>query len=149
MRDLKSPVAIWAKGILFLLLGLAASAILVADSGSMRSAVLLAIAIWGFCRAYYFAFYVIEKYVDPEYRFSGLGSFIRYCMRRRREPHEVQESQPIHSTKRTDKPPDLTKSAHEDFKKTPAPFPPSSFSSLPSVRKTEGNNENDERRREI
>lgn len=38
-------------------------------------AVLLALSIWGFCRAYYFAFYVIEKYVDPEFRFSGLLSF--------------------------------------------------------------------------
>jgi hypothetical protein len=27
-----------------------------------------------FCRFYYFAFYVIEHYVDPGYRFSGLGS---------------------------------------------------------------------------
>jgi hypothetical protein len=41
-------------------------------------AVLLAIAVWCFCRAYYFAFYVIEKYVDPTFRFSGLGSAVRY-----------------------------------------------------------------------
>ena len=35
----------------------------------------LALVIWCFCRFYYFAFYVIERYVDPGYKFSGLGSF--------------------------------------------------------------------------
>jgi hypothetical protein len=44
---------------------------------------LLAITIWCFCRSYYFAFYVIEHYVDPGYRFSGLGSFLRYFLSRR------------------------------------------------------------------
>ena len=46
-------------------------------------AILMVIAIWAFCRAYYFAFYVIEHYVDPSYRFAGLGSFVRYALRRR------------------------------------------------------------------
>ncbi len=59
-RDLQSRRAIVAKGILFLVLGLLSSALLLADSRSWRHAVLLALAIWAFCRAYYFAFYVIE-----------------------------------------------------------------------------------------
>ncbi len=32
--------------------------------------------------AYYFAFYVIEHYVDPGYRFAGLWSFVRYVLRK-------------------------------------------------------------------
>ena len=48
----------------------------------MKVAVLLAIAIWSFCRFYYFAFYVIEHYVDPQFRFAGLGSFVRYLWKR-------------------------------------------------------------------
>jgi hypothetical protein len=44
---------------------------------------LMAVAIWAFCRAYYFAFYVIEHYIDPGYRFAGLRSFIRYAFRHR------------------------------------------------------------------
>jgi hypothetical protein len=32
------------------------------------------IAVWCFCRLYYFAFHVIEHYVDASYRFSGLLS---------------------------------------------------------------------------
>ena len=43
----------------------------------------LAVGIWCFCRAYYFAFYVIEHYIDPGYKFAGLSSFVRYLLRRR------------------------------------------------------------------
>ena len=46
---------------------------------------LLAVAVWAFARAYYFAFYVIEHYVDPGYRFSGLISFLRYALRKKQE----------------------------------------------------------------
>lgn len=78
MKDLSSPRIIKFKGVLFLLTGIAASAILLMDAFTLRDAVLLAIAVWCFCRAYYFAFYVIEHYVDPGYRFSGLWSFFLY-----------------------------------------------------------------------
>ena len=83
MTDLTNPKWIWTKGVLFLGLALAASALLVMEAPSLRVAALLAIAVWAFCRAYYFAFYVIERYVDPAYRFSGLISFLRYVARRR------------------------------------------------------------------
>ena len=83
MADLKNPRVIWAKGILFLLLGLLASAMLLAHSPSLRVAVLLGISIWAFCRSYYFAFYVIEHYVDPDYKFAGLIAFARYMLRRK------------------------------------------------------------------
>ena len=78
MTDLTNPKWIWAKGILFLALALAASALLVMEAPSVKVAALLALAVWAFCRSYYFAFYVIERYVDPTYRFSGLISFLRY-----------------------------------------------------------------------
>ena len=82
MRDLTSSRAIIAKGLLFLLLGLLAGALLLFLAPSWPIAALLVIAIWAFCRAYYFAFYVIEKYVDPGYRFSGLGSALKYLLGR-------------------------------------------------------------------
>lgn len=84
MKDLTSHRLIWFKGILFLLLGTVAAALLLGDSGNPRKALLLALTIWGFCRAYYFAFYVIEHYVDPGFRFSGLLNFAAYMLRRRR-----------------------------------------------------------------
>ena len=45
---------------------------------------LLAIAIWSFARAYYFAFYVIEHYIDGEYKFAGLWSFWMYLLSRKK-----------------------------------------------------------------
>lgn len=84
MTDLKSPTLIYAKGFLFLLTGCAAAGLLLAEAPTLRVAVLLAIAIWSFCRFYYFCFYVIEHYVDPSYKFAGLTSFAAYLWRTRR-----------------------------------------------------------------
>ena len=82
MTDLKNPKLIYAKGLLFLFGGLLASALLLAERPSVKVAVLLAVAVWCFARAYYFAFYVIEHYVDSDYRFSGLWSFVLYLVRK-------------------------------------------------------------------
>ena len=84
MQDLTSSFWIKAKGILFLLLGIAAAALLISENPSLRNISLLALTIWCFCRFYYFAFYVIEKYVDSNYKFSGLWSFACYVIRRGR-----------------------------------------------------------------
>jgi hypothetical protein len=84
MSDLKSPAAIYFKGFLFLLTGLVAAGLLVAESPTLKAALLLAVSIWCFCRFYYFAFYVIEHYVDAGYKFSGLTSFFGYLLDRRR-----------------------------------------------------------------
>jgi len=70
MKDLESSPLIWLKGVLFALIGVSAAGLLIAELPTLKVAILLAAAIWGFCRAYYFAFYVIEHYVDPTYRFS-------------------------------------------------------------------------------
>jgi hypothetical protein len=61
-----------------------ASGVLILEHPEVQVAILMAIAIWCFCRFYYFAFYVIEHYVDPSYRFSGLWSFVLYLFRRSR-----------------------------------------------------------------
>jgi hypothetical protein len=84
MKDLTDPRWIKAKGILFFATGLAASALLVVEHPELRVVLLLSIAVWCFCRSYYFAFYVIEHYVDPSYRFSGLWSFVCYLFSRSR-----------------------------------------------------------------
>ena len=86
MKDLTSPFWIKFKGILFLIIGILSSALLIIDTQSWGVAVMLVIAIWCFCRFYYFAFYVIEHYVDPGYRFSGLWSFFGYLISKRRTP---------------------------------------------------------------
>ena len=83
MQDIKNPRLLWLKGILFLLIGVVSSVLLILEMPTLRTVVLLLLVIWGFCRAYYFAFYVIEHYVDTRFRFSGLISFITYALRRR------------------------------------------------------------------
>jgi hypothetical protein len=80
MKDIKSPGLIWLKGALFLVLGLGSAALLLAETPALKTALLLALTVWGFCRAYYFAFYVIEHYVDSSYRFSGLLSFMAFVL---------------------------------------------------------------------
>lgn len=83
MKDLTNPFWIKAKGLLFLLIGFVAAILIFLDDPNWKTAALLALTIWSFCRFYYFAFYVIEKYVDPAYRFSGLISFAKYFYSRR------------------------------------------------------------------
>lgn len=84
MKDITNPTWIKAKGIMFLLVGFLAATLLVLEHPTWKVGLLLAVVVWCFCRFYYFAFYVIERYVDPGYRFSGLWSFARYLRQRRK-----------------------------------------------------------------
>ena len=81
--DLQSARLIHLKGWLFLLIGLLASACLIAEFTDWRHTLLLGAAIWGFCRFYYYAFYVIEKYTDAQFKFAGIGSFLKYFVTRK------------------------------------------------------------------
>jgi len=86
MKNIADPFWIKVKGILFLILGTLASILLVLELPSVKVVVLLALAIWSFCRFYYFAFYVMEKYVDSTYRYSGLLDLARHLVRRSPKP---------------------------------------------------------------
>lgn len=83
MKDLANPLWIKLKGLLFLFIGIAAALLIFLDDPALKTVALLVLAIWSFCRFYYFAFYVIEKYVDSRYKFSGLISFAKYLFSRR------------------------------------------------------------------
>jgi hypothetical protein len=84
MRNINSPRWLYIKGGLFVFCGVFASVLLLIESPTLQTVLLLAIAIWSFCRAYYFAFYVVEHYIDPGYKFAGLTDFARYALRRRK-----------------------------------------------------------------
>ena len=81
--DITNPRVLYLKAALFLAGGTLASAILLIEHPSLKVAGLLALAVWCFARAYYFAFYVVQHYADPTYRFAGLGSFVTYLLRRK------------------------------------------------------------------
>lgn len=80
MSNLKSVRVLYLKAALFLVCGLLAGALLLAETPNLRSALLLSLTVWTFCRAYYFTFYVIEHYVDSTYHFSGLWDFAKYSL---------------------------------------------------------------------
>ncbi len=81
--DLNNPQWMYLKAALFVLIGGACFALVWLEQRTLLTAALLLLMIWAFCRAYYFAFYVIEKYADPHFKFSGLLAFLRYLLRRK------------------------------------------------------------------
>ena len=83
MPDITSPRVLYVKAALFVVTGVLASAAILIDHPSWKVAGLLGLAVWSFARAYYFAFYVIEHYIDPSQRYAGVVSFLRYLFRRR------------------------------------------------------------------
>jgi hypothetical protein len=85
MKDLTSSTWILIKGGLFLVLGLMAGALLLIQHPTFYVGFLLITAVWAFCRFYYFAFYVIEHYVDSNYVYGGLLSFARYLIKREQQ----------------------------------------------------------------
>lgn len=85
MREIESPRLLYAKGVLFLGLGVTAAALLLVEHPTLKTALLLGLAVWAFARAYYFAFYVIEHYIDGEFKYDGLISFLLHHRRGRRK----------------------------------------------------------------
>ncbi|MCC7495704.1 MAG: hypothetical protein IT204_25360 [Fimbriimonadaceae bacterium] len=82
MRDLTSAGWIHFKGGLFLLATLLAGAALLLQQPDLRTAFLVTTAVVCGARFYYYAFYVIEHYVDDQYRFAGLWSLVLFLWRR-------------------------------------------------------------------
>ena len=83
MTDLQSKRWIVAKGIMFLGIAVAAALLILLESPSMATAVLLVLLIWASCRFYYFLFYVLERYVDSSLRYAGIMALIRSILARR------------------------------------------------------------------
>lgn len=83
MGDLKDPRLMWLKAWIFLGMGVLFTLLLLLRAPDWRVAVYLGLTVWAFCRAYYFAFYVIQHYIDPAYKFSGLTAFASSCLRQR------------------------------------------------------------------
>jgi len=76
-KDITSKKLLYIKAGLFALTGSIAGGMILAMQPTLWTAILLVIAIWSFCRLYYFFFYVIDKYIDPSSRHSSLSSFAK------------------------------------------------------------------------
>jgi hypothetical protein len=79
--NLTNPRLIKLKAALFLVIVVTASMILLWRDPEITSALLLGIALWAACRSYYFAFYVLQHYVDPDFRYTGLWDMVRALRR--------------------------------------------------------------------
>ncbi|MBK7404893.1 MAG: hypothetical protein IPJ41_09735 [Phycisphaerales bacterium] len=86
MGDLRDPRLMYMKAGLFVLIGLLSGLGLLLEHPRLRTALLLGVCVWACCRAYYFAFYVIEHWIDPGYRYAGLWHFLRRRLGRARDP---------------------------------------------------------------
>lgn len=94
--DLPHARWMYLKAALFLVAGTTSAAALVAQSPHWRTGFLVFVAVWSFCRLYYFAFYVVERYIDPSFRFDGLGSVLLHLLRKTKKP--AVESDGRHSS---------------------------------------------------
>ncbi len=95
----------YLKAVLFLIAGLLCAGAIFVQSPTLITAVLLLIAIWSFCRLYYFFFYVIEKYIDSTYKFAGLHSAVIYLLTHR--PGKASDPSPATSDTPPDNPPSM------------------------------------------
>ncbi|MCU0797247.1 MAG: hypothetical protein MUF31_15080 [Akkermansiaceae bacterium] len=82
--DIKDSRLLKFKGLLFLLLGILSGGMILAQVPDWKVLGLLMVCIWAFCRFYYFAFYVLEHYADPDFRYAGLGDLMKYLLRKKR-----------------------------------------------------------------
>ena len=97
MSNIQDPRLLWLKGGLFVLLGLISLGLVVLLSGNFFVVLATLIAIWAFCRAYYFAFYVVERYIDRRYRFAGLTSVLNYWLSTKLPRFDEREASPEQS----------------------------------------------------
>ncbi len=80
MGDIKSPWLLHAKGALFVVLGLFSAGLLFAQVPTLKTAALLGLTVWSFCRFYYYLFYVLEKYLGRDKKFAGFFDAIRFLL---------------------------------------------------------------------
>lgn len=92
MRELDNPNWMYAKAALFLAILASCCSLLFMEAPNWRTALLLSLVIWASARLYYFMFYVIERYIDPSYRFSGIGSALRFWWSGPSEEEEQPDS---------------------------------------------------------
>ena len=80
--DLTNPIALKIKGGLFAVIGLIASGLLIANQPNIKTVLLLGLAIWAWCRFYYFLFYVLEHYAGQNRPYAGILDALKSVFRK-------------------------------------------------------------------
>ena len=68
---------------MFLAIAAMAAGLVLFESPTLRTAVLLVLLVWAACRFYYFIFYVLERYVDSSLRYAGIVALVRAILAKR------------------------------------------------------------------
>ncbi len=84
MGDLTSRGWIVAKGCLFLVIVMMSAAGVIIHEDRWYRFGLLVLCLWAACRFYYFLFYVLERYVGVEGRYTGLVDLASRLWKKRR-----------------------------------------------------------------
>ena len=77
MNDIKSKRLIVIKGLLFISIVFVSGIVIACYCPRIEVIALLLILIWASARSYYFLFYVLEKYVDPKLKYTGILDLIK------------------------------------------------------------------------
>jgi hypothetical protein len=83
MTDITSKKLIVLKGILFLFIMIGSSTVILIKHATPAEMLALCVLVWASARFYYFLFYVLERYVDPSLRYSGILNLLSALLRRR------------------------------------------------------------------
>lgn len=81
-QDIRSKRLLHLKGVLFLVVGLLASAAIFLENPRVQTLVLLLIGIWAFCRFYYYLFYVLEHYAGSGRSYAGVVDALKFLLTR-------------------------------------------------------------------
>lgn len=79
--DLTDKRWIVAKGLLFFLIVAGSGALLIIEDDRLIRLGLVLLIVWSSARAYYFLFYVLERYVGVEGRYAGIIDLLRRLRR--------------------------------------------------------------------
>lgn len=79
--DLTDKRWIVAKGLLIFLIVVGSGVLLIIEDDRLTRLGLVLLIVWSSARAYYFLFYVLERYVGVEGRYAGLLDLIRRLRR--------------------------------------------------------------------
>ena len=77
MKNIKSQKLIVIKGLLIISITAISAIGIVLYCPRVEVITFLLILIWASARSYYFLFYVLEKYVDPKLKYSGLFNLLK------------------------------------------------------------------------
>lgn len=80
MGDLKSRRLMYLKAALFVAIAAACAILLLLQSPNMRTGLLLGLLAWASARAYYFLFYVIQAYIDEDFKYSGIIACLKHLL---------------------------------------------------------------------